>query len=73
MRINKMDLVEFSCEYVEEIALKKYGIEFDSLKADTQTELWNEAEQEFYEAKVSEADNYRDYLNEAENQENFCN
>ena len=86
VKMNKIDLVEFSCEYVEVLAQKKYGKGlFDELQPETQNALWTEAEQEFYENAVEQAEhqldemkyNYTDkeideFLN-AERQENFCN
>ena len=48
-----LDYVE---HYVQNQAEVKYGVDFEALSLETQEQLYMEAEADFYEAKVSEAE-----------------
>jgi len=48
--------IDYCENYCQNQAEVKYGIDFDELKDEIKDELWNEAQADFYEAKVGEAE-----------------
>jgi len=54
--------VDYINDYVQNQAEVKYGCDFDELKDDIKDELWNEAQQDYEETKMDEAETSADSM-----------
>lgn len=56
VKVHKPDLGDMICDKAEEIALERYGREFNELPATEQMHVWMEAENSVADKLASEAD-----------------